>query len=410
MAREVNRLSARGAATLSKPGRHADGNGLYLVIDKTGAKRWVFIFRWNGPLKEMGLGGLTAVSLADARQKAADARKLLDAGRNPIEERQAARAEQALVPQTFGAFADALVPEIVAGFRNEKHKGQWKNTLDQHAGALRPLPLEQVGTEQILNVLKPIWLTKPETASRLRGRIEHVLAAATVKGLRSGENPARWRNHLDKLLPRRPKLVRGHHPAMPYADVAGFIALIRDRDAVAARAIEFLILTASRTGEARGAAWNEIDIASKVWTVPATRMKNGKPHRVPLSDRALAIIENQREQGPDGSFVFPGAKAGKPLSSHAILMLMRRMKAEQFTPHGFRSSFRDWADESTSFPRQIVEMSLSHAVGDDTELAYRRNDALEKRRKLMDAWSKFIGTARAKPAGNVTPIGVARTG
>lgn len=418
MARAVNRLSARAVATLSTPGRHADGNGLYLVVDppsKTGdgaaaARRWLFMFRWQGKLKEMGLGGLSTVSLAEARQKAGEARKLLDAGRNPIDVKRQAKAIDPTRPKTFGDLVDKLVPDIVAGFRNEKHKAQWKTTLDQHAASLRPLLIGDVGTEQVLDVLKPIWLSKAETASRLRGRIEHLLAAAAVKGYRSGENPARWRNHLDKLLPKRPKLQRGHHPAMPYADVPAFILSIRDRDAVAARALEFMILTASRTGEVRGAEWDEFDLAAKIWTVPAKRMKNGKPHRVPLSDRAVAVIERQKDEPGQGEYVFAGAKPGRPLSSHAITMLMRRLEMERFTPHGFRSSFRDWADESTSFPRQIVEMALSHTVGDETELAYRRNDALEKRRKLMDAWAKFIGAAKAKPANNVTPIGAARAG
>lgn len=408
MARAVNRLSARGVATATRPGRHADGNGLYLVVDPSGARRWLFLFRWGGKLKELGLGGTAAVSLADARLKASEARKLLDAGRNPIEVKRRPKTVDPDRPKTFGELVDKLVPDIVAGFRNEKHKAQWRTTLDQHAASLRPLLIEDVGTEHVLDVLKPIWLTKAETASRLRGRIEHVLAAAAVVGYRTGENPARWRNHLDKLLPKKARLQRGHHPAMPYGDVPAFVRSIRDRDAVAARALEFMILTASRTGEVRGAEWDEFDLAAKVWTVPAKRMKNGKPHRVPLSDRAVTLIEKQREEAVQGEFAFAGAKPGRPLSSHAILMLMRRLQMEHFTPHGFRSSFRDWADESTSFPRQIVEMSLSHTVGDETELAYRRNDALEKRRKLMEAWAKFLGTAKAKPASNVTPIGAAR--
>jgi integrase len=401
LARQVNRLSARTVATLSKPGRHADGNGLYLVVDRSGARRWVFLFRMAGTLKEMGLGGVAAVSLADARSKAAEARKHLDAGRNPIAARKEAEAA-AQTPRDFGAFVDALVPEIVTGFRSAKHREQWKNTLNQHAASLRPLRLDEIGTSHILDVLKPIWLVIPETASRLRGRIEFVLAAATVKGFRSGENPARWRNHLDKLLPKRPKLARGHHAAMPYKDVPAFVSSLRDREATAARALEYLIVTASRTGEAIGMKWPEVDEQTGIWTVPAERMKNGKPHRVPLCAQALVILKKQAEV-KEGDYVFAGAKRGRPLSSHAVLMLVRRMKAEQFTPHGFRSSFRDWADECTSFPSQIIEMSLSHRSGDDTELAYRRSDALEKRRKLMTAWGSFIDAPKAKP-NNVTPI------
>ncbi len=393
MARAVNRLSARSVTTLSKPGRHGDGNGLYLAIDPSGARRWLFLFRWGGKLKEMGLGGVAAVSLSDARAKAGEARRLLDAGTNPIEAKRAAEAAKGAA-QTFGGFADLLLPEITKGFRNEKHKAQWKTTLDLHAASLRKKRLEDIGTADVLAVLQPIWQSKAETASRVRGRIEHVLAAAAAKGLRSGENPARWRHHLDKLLAKRGKLTRGHHPAMPYVEVPAFVASAKEREAVAARALEFLILTASRTGEVRGAEWDEIDLAAKVWTVPAVRMKGGRAHRVPLSNRAVALIEKQRDEGQQGEFVFAGAKPGRPLSSHAILMLMRRMKVEQFTPHGFRSSFRDWAGECTAFPRELAEAALAHSVGDETERAYRRGDALAKRRKLMEAWEGFVGNPK----------------
>ncbi|HEV2555261.1 MAG TPA: integrase arm-type DNA-binding domain-containing protein [Bosea sp. (in: a-proteobacteria)] len=393
MAREVNRLSARAVTTLTKPGRHADGNGLYLVIDKSGARRWLFLFRWQGKLKEMGLGGLSVVGLADARAKASEARRSLDAGENPIEARRKAEAAREAV-QTFGAFVDALLPTITKTFRNAKHRAQWKSTLDTHAAKLRPMRLDAIETTDVLATLKPIWQAKPETASRLRGRIEHVLAAATAEGLRTGDNPARWRNHLDKLLPKRGKLTRGHHAAMPYTAVPAFIADLREREAIAARALEFAILCASRSGEVLGARWSEVDLAEKVWTIPAERMKNGKPHRVPLTTRALAILADMKE-GKRGEHVFPGAKAKRPLSSHALLMLMRRTTAKEFTPHGFRSSFRDWAGETTNFPRDVVEMALAHTVGDATERAYRRGDALEKRRKLLEAWARFVSTVKA---------------
>jgi len=406
MAREVQRLSARAVTTLTKPGRHADGNGLYLVIDKSGARRWLFLFRWQGKLKEMGLGGLSAVSLADARAKASEARRQLDAGQNPIEARRKAETAKE-AGQTFGAFVDTLLPTITKSFRNAKHRAQWKSTLDTHGAKLRPMRLDAIETADVLATLKPIWQTKPETASRLRGRIEHVLAAATAEGLRTGDNPARWRNHLDKLLPKRGKLTRGHHAAMPYTAVPAFIADLRDREAVAARALEFAILCASRSGEVLGARWAEMDLSEKVWTIPAERMKAGKPHRVPLSARALAILTDLKK-AEAGEYVFPGAKPKRPLSSHALLMLMRRTSAKEFTPHGFRSSFRDWAGETTNFPRDVVEMALAHTVGDATERAYRRGDALEKRRKLLEAWARFVSTMKAD--AKIIELRLAQTG
>lgn len=353
----------------------------------------------------MGLGGLTAVTLAEARDKAAEARKHLDAGRDPIEARkEALAAAEASANKTplFGAFAEDLIEDIKSGFRNAKHQAQWLSSLKAHASSLWPIRIDVIGTEDVLDVLKPIWKTKQETASRVRGRIERILDAATAKGKRAGANPARWRGHLDKLLPKRSKLARGHHPAMPYADVPGFIISLREREAIAARALEFLIFTASRTGEIRGAVWNEFDFDRGVWTVPAERMKAGRLHRVPLTARASEIVQAlQRVSTSD--YVFAGSRERMPLSSHAILMLMRRMEADQFTPHGFRSSFRDWAGEQTSFPRELAEAALAHVIGDETERAYRRGDALEKRRKLMEAWGRFITAPKAK-GDNVTPI------
>lgn len=406
MARAVKKLSARTVTTLTKPGRHGDGDGLYLVVDPSGARRWLFMFRWQGKLKEMGLGGVSAVSLAEARDKAADARRQLQASINPIAARRdaetAARAAE-LAGQTFGKFADELVEDIKAGFRNDKHRWQWSHTLKTYAAPLRPLPINAVSTEDVLDVLKPLWSTKQETASRLRGRIERVLDAAKAKGLRTGENPARWRGHLDHLLPRRQKLQRGHHPALPYPQMPDFIVELRKREAVAALALEFTILCASRSGEVIGAKWIELDRKAKIWTIPPERMKAGKEHRVPLTERALAILD-EVEKVKIGEHVFPGQRKGKPLSNMAMAMLLRdRMKRTDITVHGFRSSFRDWAGEQTAFPREIAEAALAHVVGDETERAYRRGDALEKRRKLMDAWSRFIGTPKAK-SGNVTPI------
>lgn len=387
MARAINKLSARSVQLITKPGRHSDGGGLYLVVDASGARRWLFMFRWQGKLKEMGLGGVLAVSLAKARAKAEDGRRTVAAGQNPIELRRAAEAkgEETL---TFGAFADTLVADLKAGFRSEKHAQQWTNTLATYAADLRAKPIAEIGTEDVLAALKPIWLTKAETASRVRGRIERVLDAARAKGLREGENPARWRGHLDHLLPRRQKLQRGHHAAMAYADVPAFLDRVRASEAMAARALEFTILTAARSGEARNATWTEIDLDVGLWTIPATRMKAGKEHRVPLSARALSVLRPLKEARV-GDFVFSGAKKGYPLSVMAMDMLLRRLKVD-VTVHGFRSAFRDWCGNETNFPREVAEQSLAHHVGDAVERAYRRGDALAKRRTLMEDWGRYL--------------------
>jgi integrase len=401
MARATKRLSARSVATIGKPGRHADGEGLYLVVDPGGARRWLFLFRWQGKLKEMGLGGISSVSLAEARDKAAEARRVVAGGRNPIEERRAAAAARAEVV-TFGSFADALIDSIGSGFRNEKHLAQWRSTMSSYAAPLRGRALDEIGTEDILSVLTPIWKTKAETASRVRGRIERVLDAARAKGLRTGENPARWRGHLDHLLPKRQKLTRGHHAAMPFVEVPAFIVTLRERQAVAALALEFLILNASRSGEALGAVWGEIDRSAGVWTIPAPRMKAGIEHRVPLTPRALEILASA-EAIRTSDYVFPGQRRGRPLSGMAMEMMLRRMEVD-FTVHGFRSSFRDWAGERTAFPREVAEAALAHAVGDQTERAYRRGDALEKRRKLMEAWAEFLERPNSGSSANVVGL------
>jgi integrase len=389
MARAVKKLSARAVSTLTAPGRHSDGDGLYLVVDASGAKRWLYLFRWQSKLKEMGLGGLSAVSLSEAREKALAARQILKAGKNPIEQKRTAKEERAAAV-SFGAFAEEVVASLSQGFRNDKHKAQWASTLRTYAGPLWMKPIDEITTDHVLSVLTPIWQTKSETASRLRGRIERVLAAAKAKGLRTGGNPALWRGHLDKLLPARRKLTRGHHAAMAFEEVPAFMADLRDRDAIAGLALQFCILNASRSGEILGARWSEMDRKTKVWTIPAMRMKAGVEHRVPLTDAALAILD-QVEVVRRGEYVFPGQKPDRPLSIMAMEMMLRRMKVD-VTVHGFRSSFRDWAGESTSFPREIAETALAHVVGDATERAYRRGDALEKRRALMEAWSAFINS------------------
>jgi integrase len=374
------KLSARTVAT-AKPGRYGDGRGLWLAVSPSGARKWVFRFTCGGRVTEMGLGN-AAVSLAMASNKADEARKLVASGINPIAARREAR-RMAAGKLTFGECASALIAAKEAEWRNTKHRAQWRSTLETYCAAIWGKPVDEVDTGTVLSVLQPIWQDKAETASRLRGRIEAVLDSAKAQGHRNGENPARWRGYLDKLLAKRGRLTRGHHSAMPYDDIPAFMAELRRREAAAALALEFTILTAGRTGEVLGAKWDEIDFEAGVWTVPATRMKAAKKHRVPLSKRAVAIPE-KLATAKTGEFVFPGNKRG-PLSSMSMVMLLRRMGHGDITVHGFRSAFRDWAGDQTSFPREVAEAELAHVAGDATERAYRRSDALEKRRELMEA-------------------------
>ncbi|HZH10678.1 MAG TPA: integrase arm-type DNA-binding domain-containing protein [Microvirga sp.] len=382
MTRQLHTLSARTVATLTKPGRHSDGGGLYLNITASGARSWVFMWKVSGKRREMGLGSLRDVSLSKARDRAAEARQKLADGLDPIAVRDKPRM------MTFGEAADALIESMSSSWRNEKHRAQWKMTLTVYCEPLRDMPVAAIGTEDVLRVLKPLWTTKPETASRLRGRIERVFDFARARGQGGGENPARWRGHLDAVLPKRAKLTRGHHKAMPFDKVPAFIEALRGREGIAPRALEFAVLTAARSGEVMGARWGEINLEARVWTVPAVRMKAGREHRVPLSTRAVEILQDmQRRRLSD--LVFPGTKAERPLSAMALEMVLRRMKVD-VTVHGFRSAFRDWVGECTHFPREIAEAALAHLVGDTVERAYRRGDALEKRRELMEAWANFL--------------------
>lgn len=401
----INRLSDRRVQTLAKPGRHADGGGLYLVVDANGgAKRWVFMSWKHKRQTEIGLGGLSSVPLAMARRRAAECRRLISEGGDP---RNAVK-EHRTVP-TFGEFAEVVIASLEKGWRNDKHRQQWRNTLTTYAASLASKPVNQITTEDILGVLRPIWTEKAETASRVRGRIEKILDAAKASGYRSGENPARWRGHLDHLLPKRPKLQRGHHPAMAWQDIPSFIAGLRQHASVSAFACEFLILTAARSGEVLsskrdgkiyGMEWAEVDLHAQIWTVPANRMKSGLEHRVPLSKRAVEVLKEVPRLG-ENAFVFPGLRPGEPLSNGAIVALLKRMDVEGVTPHGFRSGFRDWVGESTNFPREVAEAALSHTIGNKVERAYRRGDALEKRRELMDAWAAFCEQTKAD---NVLPL------
>jgi integrase len=364
---------------------HADGGGLWLQVGPTGSRSWIFRFTIAGKARAMGLGALNAVSLAQARQKAADARNLVAAGMDPIEARTHQRAPQALV--TFEAAALDYLVSHEDGWHNAEHRRQWRATMEQdvfpHIGAL---PVSAVDTDAVLKVLRPIWSTKVETANRIRGRIESVLGAAMARGLRTGPNPATWRGNLQHLLPKKSKVRRvEHHAALPYPELPDFMVALRARPGLAAHALEFLILTAARTGEVLGARWPEIDVAAAVWTIPAGRMKSRRPHRVPLSRAALAVLAPLPR---DSAFVFPGERKAGSIHNDAMSELLKKMGVA-VTVHGFRSTFRDWAAERTDFPNHVVEMALAHVVGDATEAAYRRGDLYEKRTELMNAWSVF---------------------
>ena len=402
MARQqLNRLQPKMVTRLlaeRKIGRHADGGGLYLVIGPNGSGRWAFFFRWRvdlwrpgaGRLREMGLGSVHSVSLKRAREKAAEARESVADRRDPI----AARRGPAEVP-TFGEIADQVLERKAVESRSDASRARNKRALQEYAKSLRPIRVDWVDTEAVLAALRPIWISKAETAHKTRGLIEAVLTTARVMGHRAGDNPAAWKGHLDQLLPRRSKLAQRHHPAMARVKLPAFNAALRERDAMAAKALEFLILTAARAGEVMRAPWEEVDFEGKVWTVPARRMKTGLDHRVPLPVRAIEVLRATGEPRI-GAFIFAGERAGRPLSVMAFDKLMERMgEKDGVTTHGFRSTFRDWCGEESTFPRELAEAALSHAVGDATERAYRRGDALEKRRELMEAWTGFCGSDSA---------------
>ena len=377
---QINRLSSRTVDTKTADGFYPDGQGLYLRIGK--GKRWVFLFRWKGKRREMGLGPASGSNLAQARREAAKAREMVRGGIDPI----AARHAERHAGVTFGEVADAYIASHKEGWRNAKHRQQWTNTLTTYAASLRPLPVADITTADVLRVLSAIWTAKPETASRVRGRIENILDAARAQGLRTGENPSAWRGNLAHLLPKRRKLTRGHHRALSYDRMPAFWTDLLARTGVATKALQFTILTAARTSETLGAVWSEIDLEAAVWNVPAERTKTGKLHRVPPSSEALAILEEVRPLGDE--LVFP-TPDGSRLSGAAMDAVLKRMK-EDATVNGFRSTFRDWAGEETDFAREVVEQALAHKVGNEVERAYRRGDALEKRRAVMTAWSDHV--------------------
>ena len=389
MARKIHILSATKVNALKRRGFYADGGGLYLQVAPGGSKSWVFRFKNSGKTRDMGLGPIHTISLAEARELATEKRKLRLQGIDPIEYRKLIRAKQQLADakaMTFDQCAEAYISDNSIAWRNAKHRQQWVNTLATYvAPIMGSISVQAIDTALVTKVLQPIWTTKPETASRVRGRIETVLNWAKAHGYREGENPARWKGHLDHILPARGK-VRAvkHHTALPYVEISEFMAQLRARDGFAARALAFTILTAARTNEALAARWSEFNLTKKLWIVPADRMKAAREHRVPLSDDVVMILQGLKEVAT-GQYVFGGSK---PLSQMALLMLLRRMERD-VTTHGFRSTFKDWARERTNFPNEVSEAALAHVIGDKTEAAYARGDLFEKRARLMEAWAKF---------------------
>lgn len=397
------------------PGKYVDGDGLMLEVRPNGMRYWLLRYTFEGKRREAGLGrageGRADVTLAEARQKTADWRRLLAEGKDPLVERETVAARrkaeaqhEAALAKPFREVADLYINGHETAWRNAKHRQQWANTLETYAYPhMGDLPCGQVSTAEVMAALEPIWAVKPETASRVRGRIEAVLDYATARGWRSGENPARWRGHLANLLPARRRVAAvKHYAAMPWQEVAAFMATLpaMEPNSMASLALRFAILTAARTGEVLGARWAEIDMQGATWTVPAERMKAGHLHRVPLSETALDVlraVEAIRPTPDANTYVFPGQRPHRPLSQMAMLMLLRRLGRDDLTAHGFRSTFRDWVAECTRYPGEVAEAALAHTVGDKVEAAYRRGDLFEKRRALMADWAKFCATVEDKP-------------
>lgn len=389
-------LSPLAVSRLTEPGFHRVGGvtGLYLQINERGARSWVLRMMVGTKRRELGLGGFPTVGLADARTKARAVREQVENGLDPIAEKRKKR-EMLIAEQrrpTFKKCAEQFMAMKSAEWRNDKHRQQWVNTLNQYAyPTIGDLPVHEISQRHVLTILEPIWTVKTETANRVRGRIENVLDWATAHGERTGVNPARWRGQLDKLLPSPKKIAKVvHHPALPYEQLAEFQRRLNQYPSISAKALGFAILTAARSGEVRGATWEEIDFAKRIWTVPADRMKGGKEHRVPLSRRAIALLKTLPPQKT--GIVFATQK-GNALSDMALTMLLRGVWPG-ITAHSFRSTFRDWAAEQTSFPREVCEQALAHALPNQVEAAYRRSDLFDKRRELMDQWAAFC---RKKP-------------
>ncbi len=406
MARLIDKLTPLMVSKTTKPGYYGDGGGLWLQVSASGSKSWIFRFTLSKRQREMGLGAVHTVTLPEARAKAKECRLILLEGKDPLESRNASKLAEALERakmMTFDQCAEAYIAAHRSGWKNPKHANQWENTIETYASPfIGKMPVALVDTALVVKVLQPIWQTKMETATRLRGRIESILDWATVSKYRQGDNPARWRGHLDNLLadPSRSKRT-AHHPALPWQEIGAFMAALRGQEGIAAKAVELAILTACRSGEVRLATWAEFDLDAALWVIPADRMKAKREHRVPLSTAALALLKSMPRLG---SLVFPGVKSGKPLSDMSLPAVLRRMKRDDITVHGFRSSFRDWCAESdaNSFPREVCEHALAHSLPDKVEAAYRRGDLIVKRTMLMQAWADYCGTVPV--VANVTPI------
>ncbi len=402
------KLTALKLRALTAPGRFGDGAGLWFQVRDVKHRSWLFRYSAGNRQRQMGLGPFPDVSLAEAREAAHRCRAMVRQGEDPIETRRMAKAAAARDTSramTFRQVADRYLAAHEAAWRNEKHRYQWRTTLALACEQIGRTPVASVTTGDVMRVLQPLWREKTETASRLRGRVESVLDYAAAHGWRTGENPARWRGHLAKLLPAPSRIAAvDHHAALPWPEIGSFMAELRDQDGVAARALEFTVLSAARTSEVTGATWSEFDLRAAVWCVPPHRMKSGREHRVPLTDAALRVLEVMAPLRDDdaGGWVFSGGRAGKPLSNMAMMMLLRRMGRGDVTVHGMRSAFRDWCAEATNHPREVAEQALAHVLADRVEAAYRRGDLFAKRRRLMADWAKFCERL-AMPA-EVVPI------
>lgn len=408
MARKTNRLTAIEVAKLDKPGYYCDGGGLYLQVSKSGSKSWIMRYTMAGKPCEMGLGSYQTFTLAEARKRATAQRKHLTDGINPLEKKRSDQltrrmAEASII--TFDKAATAYIDSNSPSWRNAKHGDQWRNTIAAYASpVIGKLPVSKIDTSHVLRILTPIWLEKTETAVRLRGRIEKILDWAKAQGYRSGDNPAAWRGHLDAgLLPAPSKVAdAGHHAALPWSEIGSFMVALRAMQGAGARAMEVIVLTATRTSEVLNAKWSEIDLDAKLWTIPKERMKSFKEHRVPLSDAVVSLLTAVKTDSSGSEFVFPGRKKDSALSNMACLQTLRRMGRGDLTVHGFRSTFRDWVSETTAYPRDVAEMALAHTIEDKSEAAYRRGDLIEKRRALMADWAAHCGTVLV--TADVVPI------
>ncbi len=406
----MGKLTAIGVKNLTKPGVYGDGAGLASQVRSSSARSWVLRYMRDGKAHWLGLGGYPSLSLAEAREVGAAARRLITQGKDPIDHRRANRAARAAeARRTFSEVATTYLAAHEVAWRNPKHRQQWRNTLIAYVfPSLGDTPVADITTADVVAVLQPIWQVKPETASRVRGRIEAVLSYAKAMHWRDGPNPAAWRDNLSALLPQtgRITLVR-HHAALPWHEISGFMRSLSRHSGIGAIALTFAILTAARSGEVRGATWDEIDMDRALWIVPPWRMKGKREHRVPLSESALSVLRPMRLLCDDGkdaaALVFPGQQKGKPLSDMSLTAVLRRMSRRDLTVHGFRSTFRDWVGEATNHPRELAEAALAHALRDKTEAAYARGDMLDRRRRLMEEWAAFCTDATATTGAEAHP-------